>query len=74
MDKQNEAHHRQQVRLAIEAGQHWGMARPRRWLAHYGGVTAAKGADAAALNTEYSKVRKDIAALVPEIKVSAVWF
>ena len=70
MDKQNEAHHRQQVRLAIEAGQHWGMARPRRWLAHYGGVTAAKGFDAAALNTEYNKVRKAIAAKVPASRIS----
>ena len=66
-----DAVHRQQLRKAIEATE-WGYSRPRRWSAHYGGIALARNADD--LNAEYRQHRKEIAALVPKIQVSAEWF
>lgn len=66
-----DAIHRQQLRLAIQAAEQWGSKKPRRWSAHYGGIALARDADD--LNAEYRQHRKTIAALVPEIKVSAEW-
>lgn len=73
MDR-NEAHHRQQFRLAIEAAKLWGYSRPRRWSAKYAALGIARGDHSAELNAEYRQHRKTIAALVPKIQVSAEWF
>lgn len=66
-----DAIHRQQLRLAIEAAEHWGHLRPRRWSAAYGAISLAR--DAGDLNAEYRQHRKKIAALVPVITVSPEW-
>lgn len=67
------AYSRQQLRLAIEEGRTHGSKRPRRWIARWGGMTHT-GIICSELSGKFLAERKRIAALVPEIKVSAEWF
>ncbi len=68
-----EAHHRQNLRLAIDAAEFWGSQRPRRWVTRYGGLIIATGKEAPALNKEFIRHRKRIALLVPKAVGSLAW-
>lgn len=68
-----DAYERQQVRLAIEAAEQWGSARPRRWFSRYGGLVPCRGADAVEINKEYKQHCKRIADSVKPIRESGAW-
>lgn len=62
-EEANDAYHRQQLRLAIDAAEQWGAIRPRRWLARYGGYSSSRGEGAKEINKAYKLITERVGAM-----------